>query len=159
MSEKGRTEPIKKRLIQLIETGLSNLGTVTGNYDNLDDLLRPTTTLPLVTVKVTITDRDVVFGRQMSTTKKGHLRYYYFSAHIIGSACTEDNESSYKYVHINADDIGDYLRGRRFNSTEYGTYGITDILDLTARESPFNSDTLRRMILDGTIEVEYLDDP
>jgi hypothetical protein len=156
---KGEIENISKRLKTFIENGIGNIGTVTLEWDetNLTDI---TDRDPLVSVRVTnVVDEDVAFGRYMTTTNLGSMATYYFTAHIVASACAESGESTYRYVNQHADDIKKYLKGRKHHATEIGTYGIWDFIDLNVRQSPLGAYKIRRNILEGAIEVEVLDNP
>ena len=154
----GEFENVSKRLKTLIENGIGNIGTVTLEWDetNLVDI---TDRDPLVSVRITnVTDEEAAFGRYLTTTKTGGMATYYFNAHIVASACNESNESTYRYANQHADDIKKYLKGRKQHATEITTYGIWDFVDLTARQSPLGSYKLRRVILEGAVEVEILDE-
>jgi len=104
-----------------------------------------------------VTDEDVAYGRYLTSTAKGSMEHYYFSCHIIASACAESSYSKYRYANQHADDIKTYLKGKKMDDTEISTYGIWDFEDIRIRQAEIDADNLRRTILEGEILVEYLD--
>jgi len=157
---KGRIDAIKKRLITHIEAAMYNTGMVTPNWDKVKttDLKYR---LPVISVRVNnLTDNEAAYGRLISGSSKGHMRHYYFNAHIIASACKEVGEADEaRYAHQHADAILSYYRSLRKSTTERSISGIWDFSDMQARESSMNSDALVRVIIDGVVEVQYLDSP
>ncbi len=154
---KGKIECIKKRLITHIEDAMNHIGVVTGEWETMKSYIAAGH-LPIVTVRVDpVNINDMVFGRLIKSDTLGSTATYNFSAHIIASACNETNESSYRYANQHADDIIDYLNGKRNNATERSTYGIEDISDMIPRESPIDVRNCRRVIVEGQILVSRPD--
>lgn len=153
---KGRTEAIKKRLIQWIQAAMNNIGNVTPDWDKLYGYYL-SGGLPAVSLKVEVADVDVAYGRRIFGNNKGRYANYYISMHVLASACNEAGESDYRYAHLHADDIIDYFYSKKGNATERTDYGITDVLELRQREASISARELRRVVIEGTIEGEKLD--
>ena len=151
----GRTESLKKRLITLIENAIGGnpyFGHVTGNWDDVPRML---TRLPVASVRVgPIVPADEHYGLMLqssnASTDVGRYEHVHFTIHVLASACKDSSESEDRYVHQVSDAITDYLEQHRFNQAGYE---ISDIDDVTKRESNLERSNAKRVIIEGRLNV------
>lgn len=156
----GGIDETKKRLQTLIETAEPSAHVYRDWYIAQENLYSPVTgpKLPIVTLRIgPAAIWDVVYSRLIP--EKGDMALYSFSAHCFASACTESGEEKYKHAHDLADRIITYLNSQDWNSSPHSDYGITDVFDLTARESEPQRSKRKvcRVIIEGVMVVKRVD--
>lgn len=149
----GRTEAIKKRLMTLIANSSTVLSSsnVTGDSDSIDSYLMDDK-LPFVVVEFNPTMQQDTYGRRVASTQAGRFIEQPFTIMVFHSACSETGESSKRYVHQVADEILDYLDGRRASEK---SNKIEDIYGLSMRDADVAGagDALVRVIINGRLLV------
>jgi len=156
----GGINETKKRLIALIGEAEPASHVFGDWYIAQEELYSPVTgpKLPIVTVRLgPAAIWDAVYSRRIP--EKGDMALYSFSAHCFASACTAAGEEKYKHAQDLADRIMTYLNSRDWNSAPHTSYGITDVFDLTARESEPQRSKRKvcRVIIEGMMVVKRVD--
>ena len=165
--ERGRFNPVKERLIDLIALSDPTLQPNTAYLHVHGEWKRPAYKqfryLPKVSVRVSpINVSEAVYGRIFSggnvpaNIEEGSMSMFSFTAHIHTSANDSGTGGRGKYAQDLADTIIDYLIDQSPNQS---AYGIEDIYSMNYRESDIDGQgfSLCRVILSGRLDCKRFD--
>lgn len=162
MATQGRINVVKERLMTLISNSNFSLqpkaSHVSGDWDFHKRLVGRSgviQNLPYVTVRLNTNVLGDVYGRDIgggASPERGNTATISWSAHVLHSACRLTGFDRHRNAQDLADKIIDHLVQEAGN--QFVTYGISDIYDVTAREStPADmGKKITRVIIEGKID-------
>ena len=158
---RGRIDPTKDRLMTLISASDASLAP---KVDHLypdwfitSDML---VNLPFVTVRISPANtQDMAYGRVLEggavvDIETGSMVIMNFSLHIHHNPNLTAGEARAKYALDLAELIDDYLIAQ---SSLQGAYGISDIYDISKRESEPKGRMTSRVIMSGKLQCKRYD--
>jgi hypothetical protein len=164
MTDTGRANPVKTKLISLIKSADPSLtdivisGTTTSHViPEWKQSIAEIRVFPHITVRIPNLDTDDVFlGRVRTSGSENESSEVQmeFTAHVLCSNCTVSGEAKGKYALELADKIISYLKKNKSDSAT----GIYDITNLKARESDVGPFNMSRVIVEGIIWCKRPDD-
>lgn len=149
----GGISAVKTKVLSLIAAADSSLTPEASHvFPNWrTDIAYLETSYPVVTVKIGIVDvSERIYGRQISSSVRGHFSIYTFSAHVWNTNATTGPKSANACAL--ADKIIDYL----YKYVGDDVSGIRSFINLSGRESEpeRGPQRLSRVIIEGFIEVK-----